>query len=842
MRLERATVPVLFTLLSIATTATGLAENSGTIRKLPYGVEELTSPKVRDTYSGNYLDEIRFPLGGIGAGCICLNGKGALADWEIRNHPDAGFKPPYTFLGFWAKSEGEEPIFKVLEGPVTKNLMGKGEAFFDRGGYGFGPSYASVAGLPRMRTATFTGRFPFARVAMNDPKMPLTAVIEGWSPFIPGNAKDSSLPAALLYVTLKNPTNKRCQAAMAFSVDNFVGGRSALTVNGAGSRLIMGESNGQESIAIATPVLVDDWTPRWKRSYWHGAGGLTHFINTFVRKGKLDRFISPSDGQFSDSAAAGVTSLGFRMTLAPGEEKTIPLVIAWHFPKRPEKSGNYYCTLFENARQTADYVLENRARLEQETRLFQTTFFDSNLPGVVLESISSQLAVLRSTTVFRMDNGTLYGYEGVGQKAGCCPGTCSHVWHYVQSIAYLFPSLERQMRDWDYVYRFREKDGLMPMRVEPGGPPNPPHGRTAADGQFGTVLSVYRDWQISGDTAWLKSLWPKVKKSIHYAWAAWDRDKDGMMEHPRHNTLDLDLLGWETFCGSMYLAALRAGEEMATAVGDRQAAEEFRRVFQSGRRLTDKALFNGDYYIQREETGAPKQYRTGCISEQLLGQWWASMTGLGYLYEPAHVRKAIASVFRHNFREDCYDHVNSSCVFNINDDAGTCICTWPQGGRPAQDLFYADTFMVGYEDQVAANLIYEGFVLEGLAVIKAVRDRHDGKKRNPYSQLQCGNYYARSMANYCQLLALTGLRYSGVDKTLSLSPRICMDHLHTFFSVGTAWGTLDLKKTVDGYGLTVQVVRGNLEIGCIVLFNQLQESVDLDVTPKRPVSVSIKGR
>ncbi len=141
MRRENATVPILCTLLSIAITATVLAENAATIGKLPYGVEQLTSPKVRDTYSGDYLDEIRFPLGGIGAGCICLNGKGVLADWEIRNHPDAGFKPPYTFLGLWAKSEGEQPIFKVLEGPVTKNLMGKGEAFFDRGGWpaGAGP-------------------------------------------------------------------------------------------------------------------------------------------------------------------------------------------------------------------------------------------------------------------------------------------------------------------------------------------------------------------------------------------------------------------------------------------------------------------------------------------------------------------------------------------------------------------------------------------------------------------------------------------------------------------------------------------------------------------------------
>ncbi len=311
-----------------------------------------------------------------------------------------------------------------------------------------------------------------------------------------------------------------------------------------------------------------------------------------------------------------------------------------------------------------------------------------------------------------------------------------------------------------------------------------------------------------------------------------------MMSGPQQCTLDIDLHGWNSFCGSLYQAALLAGGKMARRVGDTSAAAEYRRLFESARKLTDSRLFNGEYYQQQPQSpSVPFQYNTGCLSEQLVGQWWANMMGLGSLYEPRNVRTALASLFRNNFLETSATLLNDGCVLNLNDDAGLMICSWPRGGRPAEPVYYPETFQVGYEDQVAASLIYGGYIREGLAVTRAIRDRHNGRNRNPYSELQAGNYYARSLANWGQLLALTGFRYSAVERALWLDPRVNQDDLRTFFAAGPAWGTLALKKSGGGYDLVIDVAKGELPIKEIVLFGKHRKAVNFNVKAGRPAEV-----
>jgi len=983
------------------------SETLETIKPLPYTAEELLSPQVRDTYSGDYLREIRFPLGGVGAGNISINGKGALSDWEVRNQPAAGFRPDFTFIGLRvADAEGKGgpgARFRVLEGWVDEDLMGKGTTHFDGGGYGMGVRYSLAAGLPRYKKSTFTGRFPFAQVALEDEAFPVTAVLEGWSPFIPGNTDDSSLPLAVLDITLHNRSDKALNAQVSFSANNFFGKSNVLSRDNEQCRMVFENTEKNEQMCFA--VVGGEPTgaiASWPRSSWMGNGGYMQYINRFIRDGVLRQQL----GDKPLAGSGGTSTLAVGCELQPGERRSLRYVISWYFPRRPESGGqNWYTTKFKDARDVADYFLANAERLASRTRRFQAAMFDNNLPGIITESLSSQLAVLRSCTMFRMPCGAYWGWEGTGADRGCCPGTCLHVWHYAQSMAYLFPDLERKTREWDYGHRMTP-DGHMAFRAWPDAPERPekPYDGAAADGQFGTILRVYREWQVTGDTMWLKKMWPDVKKSLEYASVAWDVDganpfgtaqstppapgdvvfddfesadwrdwtaegeafqngsceigkhqhpqpvggyggtriadstgpagkwdepqgrliskpfainkpyiafligggsaarqvglrllvgsdavrtaagkdsegmlpgswdvqelvgqtarldifdqssgswghimvdqivftdrqpqgasgPDGMMTLPQHNTLDLDLVGWNTFCGSMYQAALLAGGKMAVAAGDDEAAREYRRLFESARTLTDRHLFNGEYYQQQESVTARRQYKSGCISEQLIGQWWSSMTGLGYVYDRDHIRTSLASLFKYNFLESCREHLNASCVFNLNDDAGLLICTWPRGNRPDNDLLYADTFMVGYEDQVAANLIYEGFPLEGLAVMKAVRDRHNGRNRNPYSQLQAGNYYARSLANYSLLLAATGFRYSAVERCLWIDPKIRKDDLKTFFATVGAWGTLTLKKSPSGHRLTIDVAHGELPLKEVVVFGTQAKTVDVTVKP-----------
>ena len=372
-----------------------------------------------------------------------------------------------------------------------------------------------------------------------------------------------------------------------------------------------------------------------------------------------------------------------------------------------------------------------------------------NLLVGILESVSSQLAILRSPTVFREANGTLHGWEGSWPGDGSCPGTVTHVYHYAQSIAYLFPGLERAMREFDFSKRMDPETGGLRNRV---WPTQVGEAGVSADGHFGTILRLCREWQANGDTEWLGKLWPNVKKAIAYPWISWDKDRDGRLDSKIGwgSTLDQALYGDETYGNSMYMASMLAGEKMERSVGD--------------------------------------------------------------IYPRERMRSAISAVFKYNFVPDCRKLLNTGYTLAVNDDAGLVICSWPKGGRPAQGLSYADTIEVGYEDQVAANLVYHGYMLEGIAVMKAIRDRYDGRKRDPYCQLECGGYYARSLANYSLILALAGYRYSAVEGCLEMAPKVNPDDFRCFFGTASGWGEVTQQRKGATQFNSVTLRHGTLKL------------------------------
>jgi len=803
-------------------------------REMPFSDDELFTLGPQKTYTGKYLNEIAFPLGGIGTGCISLSGRGQLVDWEIFNRPNKGYRPDHTFFLLFAQPEGGKPVFRVLEGRLRPPYQGYSHGAQIYRGFGFGPPREFGSGFLRMSQCAFTGYFPFCRIDFADETVPVRVSTEAWSPFIPLNDEDSSLPVAIFDIALTNTTDKQVNTTIALGLQNIVGwpeigGSLNRWVEGDGYRgvVMTAERHTPDSarfgtMALLTPNEDVTWQLRFAETRWFARS--ESLMDEF---GATGEFSGPRDVQVSPDGQAHVAQLGLKASLAPGESATRTFVLAWLMPSFEKYWGGdgrlwktYQGSKWENAEAVARYTIENMPRLEGQTRRFADAFFSSTLPTYVLDAISSQMSILRTPTVTRLPDGTLYGWEGCHVNAGCCEGTCTHVWAYAQTIAYLFPQLERGMREMDYAVNLREDDGHMQFRMElPPGTLASHGGHAAADGQMGGVLRTYREWQISGDDEFLRELWPSVKKALEYAWVDWDKDKDGLLEGVHHNTLDIEYHGPETMCGSMYLAALRAGEEMARYLDDHAAADEYRRVFESGSKLSDETLFNGEYYYQRipEGVGAPYQFGPGCICDQVIGQWHARMYGLGDLYNPKHVRSALASVFKYNFRDSFFDHHNPHRVYAINDDKGLLICTWPKGGRPKRSLTYAFECMIGFEYQVGAHMIYEGFLREGLSVCKAIRDRHDGFKRNPYNEFECGSHYARSMANYAYLLALSGFRYSAPEKTLHFHPAIFRDNFQCFFSVEDAWGIIKQRKAAYGNVVTIEVLEGGLELEKVIV-------------------------
>lgn len=819
---------------------------SEAIRPLPYTDDELFAGGPPPTRTGSYLDEIAFPLGGIGAGCISINGRGQLVDWEIFNRPNKGYRPIYTFLSLYARAEGSEPVFRVLEGRLATPYQGSlsGPQSYD--GFGFGPSVEHGAGLLRMAGCAFTGMFPAARIDLSDPGVPVTASILAWSPFIPLNDADSSLPVAIFEITLANPTARRVAATAAFGLQNAVGwpeiGRSINSwVEDAACRGIAMRTHRHRldsprfgSLALLTPDADVTWQLRFSETAWFAI--TESLVDDF---GTTGVFAGPREPAESAEGAGDVAGLGIKFHLAPGERATRTFVLAWHTPLSEQywQPGavalpTYAGIRWADAVEVARYVAAHLPRLREETFRFRDAFFASTLPAHVLETVSANLTTLRAPTLLRRADGSLWGWEGCMSTAGCCPGSCTHVWSYAQALAYLFPALERGMREQEMHAGIRPEDGHMQFRLPLTGACDHIFD-AAADGQMGEVLRVYREWRLCGDDGWLRRMWPATKGALEYAWTAWDVDRDGLLEAPHHNTLDIAFHGPETMCGSMYLAALRAGEAMARQVGDDEAARIYWQVAGAGGAASDRDLFNGEYYFQQVPEGcdAPYQFGDGCICDQLVGQWHAHMLGLGYLYDVEHVRRAIASVFRHNFRDDFYSHQNPHLAFALNDDRGLVICTWPRGGRPRHPALYAHQCFSGMEHEVASLLIYEGFVREGLTLARAVRERHDGRRRNPYNEFECGSHYVRGLSSYAYMLALSGFAYCAPTRTLTFAPVLSPDSFRCFFSVEGAWGMIGQAANAEGLRVIVEVLAGNLALERIATPRGVLEGQALRRTP-----------
>ncbi|MDO8682013.1 MAG: GH116 family glycosyl-hydrolase [Armatimonadota bacterium] len=831
--------------------------------KIPYSKDNLFGRGPQREFTGEKLKEIAFPLGGIGTGTISLGGRGNLRDWEMFNRPAKGKNPPYTFIAIWAKKAGAEPVAKILESQLQPSFA-----------IGAGMPPQMMCGLPRLKNAKFRGEYPLAWIDFDDPDLPVDVSLSAFNPFIPQNGKDSGLPVAILRYTVKNKTNEPVDASIAFSIANVIGYDGAgpmrteadylgQNVNEfvedkgfRGLKLISKKTPDAEprqgSMALVTTCPDVDVLPAWERTGWWD--GMRLFWTDFSSDGRLtDNGVhNPSPDGKSD-----VGSLCARVSLKPGESKDITFLLTWYFPHRGADGHtvgvlhNWYYTQFASAWDVAKYTINNLDRLEKETCLFHDNLFSSTLPAVVLDAASANMSIMRTTTCFRTDDGRFFGYEGCGDDRGCCPMNCTHVWNYEQAVAFLFPEFERSMRLTDYETNVFD-DGKMAFRT------NLPLGRelwkfhAAADGQMGCILKLYREWQLSGDDEFLKKLYPKAKKTLEYAWKEWDKDRDGVMEAIQHNTYDIEFLGPNTMMGSLYLAALKAMAIIASELGDMEAATQYREVYDKGRVNHDKALWNGEFFVQKYDTDKVSKYKSGeegenqswhhsaiqpgktpkyqfgegCLSDQMLGQWFAHVAQLGYVLLEPHVKKAMESVFKYNWLSDLSNHYNCQRTYALNDEAGLILCSWPNGGQPALPFVYSDEVWTGIEYQVAAHLIYEGMVKEGLAVVKGVRDRHDGLRRNPWNEFECGHHYARAMSSWSLILALSGYHYSAPENRIGFQPRVNAEDFRVFFSTGSGWGQYSQKLKVEGLGLRegnsaldteIDIAYGKLSIRTITL-------------------------
>jgi non-lysosomal glucosylceramidase len=785
-----------------------------------------------------------FPLGGIGTGNVSLGARGDLRDWEIFNFPAKGNLLPNTFFAIRVQPQNGEAISRVLEGPLQAPHVLS---------HGYHP--VSTTGLPRFTQSTLHGEYPFATVDLQDDSLPINVQLEAYTPLIPLNPEDSGIPCTILTYTVTNTSQEKLNLTLAGSIINPVGGlqfdkygniassRVGKTVNESRDEdnlrglYMSAEGVASDDLDYGSMALVTDHDQvtikqEWMRGAWFDF--LREFWTDFSEDGLLDEsdYDEPPQDSKPDTGSLGIVD-----TLEAGESKSYRFILTWYFPNRtnnwntefqrhfrpgetpdlPSIIRNHYATRFDDAWQVAHYVKSEFLRLDKITRDFHDALFGCTFPPDVLDAISANIVPIRSNTCFWLEDGRFYGWEGCFDDEGCCPGSCTHVWSYAHTAAFLFPSLERVMREIEFEIETNDA-GHMNFRtfktfgdefIWSWGEQEP---EAAVDGQMGSILRTYREFLMCGDTDWLQKLWEPIKRSIGYADTHWDTDNDFVLDGRQHNTYDIEFYGPNPLSSIYYLAALRAVEEMAIVLHDPKIATNCRNAFEQGSKRLDELLWNGDYYIQQLDDidAHPYQHGIGCLSDQLLGQLHARILGLGDLLPADHIRTAIGSVYKHNFRRNFKDHVNCQRTYILNDESGLLLCTWPDGGEPRFPFVYSDEVWTGIEYQVAAQLIYEDQLQEGLEIVTAARLRHDGERRNPWDEVECGHHYARTMSSWALLLALSGARTDLNLNQLHFNPKMDvsddMTIFQTFWSTGKAWGTFRQEQDATGewaYDVTV---------------------------------------
>jgi uncharacterized protein (DUF608 family) len=785
-------------------------------------------------YEGQHLRHVSFPIGGLGAGMFCLDGTGAFSHFSVRHRPGI-FKEYAVFSAISIKGgKDQEPVARVLEGPVPDwKYFVAWDRFWD--GSAMGGRDRSF-GLPRFDSAKLDARFPFAEISLKDGKIPLEVSLTGWSPFVPGDVDNSSLPVGVIEYRFKNPTSRPIEAIYSFHAKNFMALQDdGQRVTKIPSGFVLQQDGTDAKLAMEGKFAawVDSSDARvnssWFRSGWSDAMAIVWLS---IERGEIIEQGDLTKGKPSPGGSVYVP-----LTLAPGEEKNVRLNLGWRVPYSDVREGwldgdtnpdpktgffrPWYAERFKTIEDLVKYWSANKERLRKETRAFTDCFYDSTLPPEVLEAISANLTILKSPTVLRQFDGRMWAWEGCQDDGGSCHGTCTHVWNYAQAMPHLFPALERGLRETEFNVAQDERGHQNFRGALPIGPTT--HGyHAASDGQLGGLIKVYRDWRISGDLEWVRSLWPQMMKSLHFCIEHWDPDHKGVLVEPHHNTYDIEFWGPDGMCSSFYLNALQAAIEMGKALGEDVSFLEKLRA--SGKEYVEQELFNGEYFIQKiewkgtragdpaeksrkglsddyspeaiallDKEGPKYQYGDGCLADGVLGEWMGWAAGGAPVLDQKKIESHLRSVFKYNILADIGKYPTTMRPsYAFGHEPGLLLCTWPKSTRLSLPFTYSDEDWTGVDYHVAAHLIAFGHVEEGLEIVRMTRSRYTGALRNPFDEIECGHWYARAMSSYALLQALTGARYDAVEKTLYLKPVIKGD-FRSFLSTATGYGTVGIK-------------------------------------------------
>jgi uncharacterized protein (DUF608 family) len=710
----------------------------------------------------------------------------------------------------------------------------------------------------------FEATYPMAKIRYIDKQLPIDITAEIFSPFIPLDEKNSSLPCTVYSFNIKNRSASTITVDVLGWLENKVAPRSAKESDKRINTFFSDKKTQGVFCSIglnANPGLsaAADYGSLSIASIGEQAITQTNFSLPIISSSFGQQIADKTEKGIADRLMASVCT---SHQIAPNQTATTETVISWHFVnlrlhKAIQDKGRYYNNWFKSADAVSAYVAANAHQLFTESKQWKQTWYDSSLPWWFLERTFLNISTLATTTAHRFESGRFYAWEGVG----CCEGTCMHVWQYAHAMGRIFPSIERDTRERVDLGLSLQSDGMIWYRGEVVKGP-------AIDGQAGTILRIYREHQMSADDGFLKKNWEKIKLASQWV-INQDLNKDGMEDRPIENTLDAVWDGEIAWLVGLCIAAVKAAEQMAIEMKDDAFAKTCADYVALGSKNMDEKLFNGEYYIHRpdEIKGREKlgSYNT-CHIDQVYGQSWAHQVGLGRINDKEKTLSALRALWKYNFTPDVGPYIKDrpgGRPYALPGEGGLVMNTNPKnearpyGEKITWQLGYFHECMSGFEHQVAAHMMAEGMVDEALVLTRMIHDRYHAGKRNPFNEIECSDHYARAMASYGSFITACGFEYHGPKGYMRFAPKMGADNFKAPFTAASGWGSYKQKKDKQHLDAKLTVAYGSVSLqafslqhankvtgpvvkleGKIIPATIKQEGDNCTISFKQPIAVS----
>lgn len=765
-------------------------------------------------------------LGGIGAGGAELRKDGIFYNWSIANNNPKGtgnfllgedfnrnrllqktdsfypFQNDYIlFFIVRYQVEGENPKIKLLQIEDGYKVAGMDMHVYE---------FPWMQGIEKIE---FSGSFPFVELNYKDSELPFGIKLNAWSPFIPHDVKNSSLPLLNFDFEIISKTEKPVDVMITANYRSLVGydvyeklwDSDLVKTKEYVAQISKIQTAEKEGSSVGEMGLIAfdsnasyhcGWGHRHQYHEWlllHTE--LKNEDNTVTSRNTKRNTLNKLNG-----SPENYNALAISRKLKSEEKMEAKFSMVWFFPNLYDESlkniiGHYYHNFFQNSLDVVKYLAKNRLSLHQRSKTFLDAFYDNTAPTFLTDLVNAQFTTFITSAILakNKDFGIL---EGITQHQSWGPvGTTDVNMYGGVMVSALFPDLAKstmrvhkilQLQSGEIRHSF--KKGFAEALIGVAGVTE----RLDLHSQY--AIMALRDYFLTDDLNYLKEMWPSVKKALDYT--LYKRDINGDQQPDMTGIMcsydNFPMYGMASYVHSQWLAALAGALQAAQVLGDKAFMNTYQSVFLKGKKLAEEKLWNGEYFrlyhsdlkTMATKDGAGKEIikdmqgvDEACLTDQLIGQWAARWSNWGDLFKDEHVKKALQSIVKMSYKPN----------FGLRN------CSWPGFDfyKPVTDDTWVDqgnTVWSGVELSFVSFLLYEGLYADALKVAQTVHERYL-KAGRYWDHQEFGGHYFRAMGVYGIVNGLAGLSIN--QGHYIFAPVLPQKNFKLFFSFAGGYGHIE---------------------------------------------------